>query len=159
MSEGKILAIYGTGQGKSAAAIGKAIATAEMGENVVVIQFLKGLYSEEYLNRLEPEIRFFRFERSEKAFSDLTKKEQKEEEVNIRNGLFFARKVLTTDECKMLILDEVLGIVSEGLITEEELIGLFKAKNSEQEIILTGTNLTESVRNACDVVMNISKEK
>ncbi|MBP7059339.1 MAG: cob(I)yrinic acid a,c-diamide adenosyltransferase [Lachnospiraceae bacterium] len=159
MSEGKILAIYGTGQGKSAAAIGKAIATAEMGENVVVIQFLKGLYSEEYLNRLEPEIRFFRFERSEKAFSDLTGHEQKEEEVNIRNGLFFARKVLTTDECKMLILDEVLGIVSEGLITEEELIGLFKAKNSEQEIILTGTNLTESVRNACDVVMNISKEK
>jgi cob(I)alamin adenosyltransferase len=159
LSEGKILAIYGTGQGKSAAAIGKAIATAEMGENVVVIQFLKGLYSEEYLNRLEPEIRFFRFERSEKAFSDLTGHEQKEEEVNIRNGLFFARKVLTTDECKMLILDEVLGIVSEGLITEEELIGLFKAKNSEQEIILTGTNLTESVRNACDVVMNISKEK
>ena len=89
MSEGKILAIYGNGQGKSAAAIGKAIATAEMGENVVVIQFLKGLYSEEYLNRLEPEIRFFRFERSQKAFSDLTEHEQKEEEVNIRNGLFF----------------------------------------------------------------------
>ncbi len=159
MSEGKILAIYGNGQGKSAAAIGKAIATAEMGENVVVIQFLKGLYSEEYLNRLEPEIRFFRFERSQKAFSDLTVHEQKEEEVNIRNGLFFARKVLTTDECKMLILDEVLGIVAEGLITEEELIGLFQAKNSEQDIILTGTNLTESVKNACDVVMNISKEK
>ena len=159
MSEGKILAIYGNGQGKSAAAIGKAIATAEMGENVVVIQFLKGLYSEEYLKRLEPEIRFFRFERSEKAFSDLTEQEQKEEEVNIRNGLFFARKVLTTDECRMLILDEVLGIVSEGLITEEELIGLFQAKNSEQEIILTGTNLTEPVKNACDVVMNISKEK
>lgn len=159
MSEGKILAIYGNGQGKSAAAIGKAIATAEMGENVVVIQFLKGLYSEEYLNRLEPEIRFFRFERSQKAFSDLTVHEQKEEEVNIRNGLFFARKVLTTDECKMLILDEVLGIVAEGLITEDELIGLFQAKNSEQDIILTGTNLTESVKNACDVVMNISKEK
>jgi len=159
LSEGKILAIYGNGQGKSAAAIGKAIATAEMGENVVVIQFLKGLYSEEYLNRLEPEIRFFRFERSQKAFSDLTVHEQKEEEVNIRNGLFFARKVLTTDECKMLILDEVLGIVAEGLITEEELIGLFQAKNSEQDIILTGTNLTESVKNACDVVMNISKEK
>lgn len=159
MSEGKILAIYGNGQGKSAAAIGKAIATAEMGENVVVIQFLKGLYSEEYLNRLEPEIRFFRFERSQKAFSDLTEHEQKEEEVNIRNGLFFARKVLTTDECKMLILDEVLGIVAEGLITEDELIGLFQAKNSEQDIILTGTNLTESVKNACDVVMNISKEK
>lgn len=159
MSEGRILAIYGNGQGKSAAAIGKAIATAEMGENVVVIQFLKGLYSEDYLNRLEPEIRFFRFERSQKAFSDLTEHEQKEEEVNIRNGLFFARKVLTTDECKMLILDEVLGIVAEGLITEEELIGLFQAKNSEQDIILTGTNLTESVKNACDVVMNISKEK
>lgn len=159
MGEGSILAIHGTGQGKSAAALGKAIGIAETGENVIVIQFLKGQFSEEYLNRLEPEIRFFRFERTEKAFSDLTEQEQKEEEANIRNGLFFARKVLTTDECKLLILDEVLGIVAEGLITEDELIGLFSAKNSEQEIILTGTNLTERVKDACDVVMNISREK
>ena len=39
----------------------------------------------------------------------------------MRNGINFARKVLTTRECDMLILDEVLGLVDNGIVSVEEL--------------------------------------
>ena len=46
--------------------------------------------------------------------------EKKQEEIqNIRNGIGFAKKVLTTGECDLLILDEVLGLVEKDIITEE----------------------------------------
>ena len=34
--------------------------------------------------------------------------------MNIRNGLNFAKKVLVTSECDVLILDEISGTSSEG---------------------------------------------
>ena len=56
--------------------------------------------------RLEPEIKVFCFEKSEKDYQSLSPEEQQEEVMNIKNGLNFARKVLTTDGCDILILDE-----------------------------------------------------
>ena len=83
---------------KTTAALGYAIQSASQGENVIIIQFLKGKKEEEmeFLRRLEPEVRFFSFARSEKNFSELPEEEQQEEKMNIRNGFNFARKVLVT---------------------------------------------------------------
>ena len=36
--------------------------------------------------------------------------------MNIRNGFNFAKKVVATGECDMLILDEVLGIIDQNII-------------------------------------------
>ena len=33
-------------------------------------------------------------------------RKKKDEEINIRNGLNYAKKVLTTEECDLLVLDE-----------------------------------------------------
>ncbi len=59
---------------------------ASMGKRVVVIQFLKakGITDSEFLKRLEPEIKFFRFERSQEDYLDRSAEEKKEAEVNIR---------------------------------------------------------------------------
>ena len=54
---------------------------------------------------------------------------KKEENCNIRNGLNYARKVLVTQECDMLILDEILGAVEFGIITEEEVEELIRTKD------------------------------
>ena len=48
--------------------------------------------------------------------------------MNIRNGLNFARKVLTTDGCDVLILDEVLGLIDKGILTVEELKTLTRSR-------------------------------
>ena len=75
------------------AALGKAVLAASCGKSVMIIQFLKERGDEniEFFRRLEPEIKMFRFERSEKCYLDMDEEEREEEKLNIRNGLNFAR--------------------------------------------------------------------
>lgn len=157
-----IIRIYGgTGRGKSPAALGRAIQTAVRGGNVVIIQFLKnkGLAESEFLRRLEPEIKVFRFEKSEEGYDNLSPREQEEENQNIRNGMNFARKVLNTGGCDLLILDEVLGLVENNILTIDELRDILALKADDVEIILTGNNVSEGCFNLADEVTIITTEK
>ena len=62
----------------------------------------------------------------------------------------FARKVLITEECELLILDEILSALELGIVSEDEVIGLIEAKDDETELILTGTATTEALKDAAD---------
>jgi cob(I)alamin adenosyltransferase len=104
---------------------------------------------------MEPEVRLFRFEKKDKFYEDLTDEEKKEENLNIRNGLNFARKVLLTEECDMLILDEILGALEFGIVSEEEIESLIQAKDYETELIMTGNVVTEALKNAADRVVSL----
>ena len=157
MSTGSVQVYYGTGRGKSPAALGRAIRAAASGKTVFIIQFLKGKTDHEmqYLKRLEPEIKFFRFEKSEEYFSELTEEEQMEEVKNIRNGINFAKKVLSTGECDLLILDEVLGLVDHGLIDIETLKNLISSRLEGTDLILTGWVLNDELRPYIDEIYHL----
>lgn len=155
MEKGLIQVYGGEGHGKSAAAMGRAIQLASAGRSVVIINFLKGNQNEEFLKRLEPEIKIFRFEKSAEEFSQLTDERKREEIQNIKNGLNFAKKVLATGECGLLILDEVLGLVDNGIITMEDLGHILKAKSDEVSIIMTGTHLNNEVCQVADEIYQI----
>ena len=69
------------------------------------------------------------------------------EEVKIiNNGINFAKKVLTTGECDLVILDEVLGLVDHGLIEIEELEHLVSARMEDTDLIMTGRVLPDALR-------------
>jgi cob(I)alamin adenosyltransferase len=155
MKTGLIQVYSGEGHGKSAAAIGRAIQFASEGKNVVVINFLKGNQNEEILKRLEPEIKVFRFEKSEEEFSHLSDERKQEEIHNIKNGLNFAKKVLTTGECGLLILDEVLGLIDNGIISIEDLRHIIDSKAEDVGIIMTGIQLNDDVCQFADEIFKI----
>ncbi len=157
MEKGMIQIYSGEGHGKSPAALGRAVQTACKGEYVVIIQFLKGrgLTESEFVKRLEPEIKIFRFEKSEEDFSLLSDDRKEEEIVNIRNGLNFAKKVMNTGECSLLILDEVLGLIDNEIISVEELRNLLSCKPDEMDIIMTGITLNDEVCMLADEVTKV----
>ncbi len=161
LEKGSIQIYYGEGRGKTKAALGDALRAAGEGKEVVIVQFLKGKgdNSMEYLLRLEPEIKVFRFEKSEEYYEELTVEEKSEEEMNMKNGLNFAKKVLVTGECDVLILDEVLGLVDNGIISSEELEAVLMAKTDDVEIVMTGRVLEDSIRAYADEIYNITTEK
>ena len=159
MDKGSIVAYCGTGVGKTSAALGNGIKAAGEGKQVYVIQFMKGQLSNEFLNKLEPEIKIFRFEQSVGSFDEMTNKEREEERKNYTNALNFAKKALTTGECDVLILDEILGVIEEKIATEEEVLDVIRSKSMFTGIILTGINITPEIKDVCDVVYNISREK
>lgn len=151
----------GPGKGKTSVAIGQAIRAIGHGKRAIVIQFLKGRATSklDYLSALEPDVRLFRFEKKDNYYEDLTPEEKLEENLNIRNGLNFARKVLATSECDLLVLDEILGVVDAGVISVEELCAIIRAKTEETDVILTGRRLPEELREIADEVYNIIAEK
>lgn len=158
LDAGKIQVYYGNGQGKTSAALGNALKAACAGKQCTIITFLKTSDQSGFMKRLEPEIRIFRFDRAEGDFDSLTEEEKQEEKQNIRNGLNFARKVLTTGECDLLILDEVLGAVSEGMVTAEEIRSTLAVKSVFTNVILTGRTLPEEIRAIADEVVNMKTE-
>ena len=156
-NEGLVQIYCGPGKGKTSVAIGQAIRAVGHGKTAIVIQCLKGRATSEldYLSVLEPNVRLFRFEKKDKYYEDLSDEEKQEENCNIRNGLNYARKVLVTQECDMLILDEILGAVEFGIITEEEVEELIRTKDEETELILTGNVVPEGLKEAADRVVSL----
>ncbi len=161
MNQGLVHIYSGDGHGKTPAALGEAVMMAALGKSVVIIQFLKGrgLAASEFLSRLEPEIKIFRFEKSDVNFDELTEEKKTEEIINIKNGINFAKKVLATGECDLLILDELLGLIDNGIITAEELKNLLEAKDEETDVILTGISLNDEICMLADEVSRIETVK
>ncbi|MCR4606033.1 MAG: cob(I)yrinic acid a,c-diamide adenosyltransferase, partial [Eubacterium sp.] len=83
-----IHAFYGSGKGKTSAAIGQALRGVAEGETVTIIQFLKGKNADEFrlIEKLEPDVKMFRFDKSESYYRDLTIEEKEDEKINILNG-------------------------------------------------------------------------
>ena len=69
--KGAVRIYYGEGHGKTNVAIGSAICAACEGRTAIIIQFLKGKNEQEFLSRLEPEVKFFNFSRAGILFEQL----------------------------------------------------------------------------------------
>lgn len=152
---------YGPGKGKTSAAVGQCIRAASLGQSVIIIQFLKGKDAEEFnfLERLEPDIKLFRFEKSEESYDLLLPSQQKEEKQNILNGFNFAKKVIDTGECDVLVLDEVLGLLDIGLIEVSDIIKLIELRDDYTRLVLTGRNLPEELREYVNIISKLDLEK
>ena len=161
MKDGVVQVYYGTGSGKTTAAIGQCIKAAGIGAQVIMIQFLKGKDTNEYqfMERLEPEIKMFRFEKESESYLELTKEQQKDEKANILNGFHFAKKVLETRGCDLLLLDEILGLVDLNIIAAGELIELIEAKAEDCSLILTGRKFSKELEKYADIISEICNKK
>lgn len=161
MGSGNVKIFYGEGRGKSDAALGRALQVAAQGKNVVIIQFMKERNEAtiEFMKRMEPEIKFFRFEKKDKSFQELTDEEKKEEIMNIKNGMNFAKKVLQTGECDLLVLDEILGVVDCNIIGCEELGAVLGIRGDNTDVIFTGRVLCDKVAAVADEICCIEQKK
>lgn len=161
MNEKIVQVYYGDGKGKTTAAIGQCIRAAGLGHSVIIIQFLKGRDIEEYsfLNKLEPQIKLFRFDKAKEVFDNLSEEEQNEEKKNLINGMNFARKVLETGECDTLVLDEVLGLLEYGIISIEDIIKLIQLRDDYYQLVLTGNHLPDELVPYVDSISRIEKIK
>ena len=158
MEKGLVKIYFGEGKGKSTSSMGRALVCAGEEKEVFVIQFLKGKMtgSLDYLKRLEPEIKVFRFEREEAFYEDLSDEEKQEEKVNILNGYNFAKKVLSIGECDVLILDEILGLLDKHIAAVDMVVELLKQKDESMHVILTGNRVDPGLLDYVDSVTTIT---
>lgn len=92
-------------------------------------------------------------------FDELPEDKKHEEILNIKNGLNYAKKVLSTGECDLLILDEVLGLIDNRIITVGDLEEILSQKMEDTRIILTGITMNDEVCMLADDVSRIETHK
>ena len=161
--ERELTEVYcGNGKGKTALAIGQSIREAVQGKSVIVIQFLKGCEkrSLDFLEDLDNlDFKIFRFEKRDCCYEQLTEEEKAEERSNILNGLNFARKVVVTQECDFLLLDEILGLLDRGIVTVDAIIDSLKQKDESMHIVMTGWNFPEELKPYVDTITTLNSEE
>ena len=161
--ERELTEVYcGNGKGKTALAIGQSLREATQGKSVIVIQFLKGRErkSLDFLQELmNLDFKIFRFEKQDCCYAELTEEGKKEENINILNGVNFARKVYVTHDFDFLLLDEILGLVDMGIVTVDTVADILKQKDESMHIVMTGWNLPEELRPYVDVITTLNTEE
>lgn len=138
MKKGIIQVLTKKGEEDSYIAYGMAVHAAKKGQKVVMIIFHSNQDMCEYEKRLEPEIRVFYFTKSQ----------------DTANGIHFARKVLSTGECDMLILN---GIMDQDNKEETDhcIQTVLENKQENVTVVITGTQPQETIQSFSDKVILI----
>ncbi|HOD92977.1 MAG TPA: cob(I)yrinic acid a,c-diamide adenosyltransferase [Clostridia bacterium] len=156
--KGLIQVYTGDGKGKTTACVGAAIRAAGQGMKVYFVQFQKGYESGELnvlrkigninVNRICSFRKFYyNMDDEEKS---LYSKEHKQAFNSVKEMVM--KEPLDYD---MLILDEIIGAVSLGVIEEDTLIDFLKSKPLHMEILLSGRNASNKIIEIADYVSEI----
>lgn len=147
MEKGYIQVYTGDGKGKTTAALGLGMRAAGHGLKVLMIQFLKGTHTGELesIKKLEPEFSILRFGETSKFFFNMNQAEKDELKHKISDELDSLVEIVRNQQWDVLILDEILGTIENGLVTPERIIEILDAKPEGMEIVLTGRVLPESI--------------
>lgn len=139
MRQGQIAVYYGAGKGKTCVAVGRGMRAIGDDLRVVMIQFMDYDNNKEIalLKKLEPDFRIFRFEK-DRSQVEMNETVRKEISAEIRNAFNFAKKIVDTGECEMLMLDGILECVEAGYLGKEELLELLSKRPEYMDMLLTG---------------------
>ena len=161
LKKGYVQIYTGNGKGKTTAAVGLAVRAAGNGYNVFMVQFLKGSKTGEIesAKKMAPFFNIFRFEKKRGFFWTLNTEEKIELKEDVQKAYEFCMETLKEEKCDILIMDEVMGALSNDLISEQQLIELIDNKPDNIELILTGRNAPKSIINKANLVTEMKDIK
>lgn len=161
LNKGYVQIYTGNGKGKTTAAVGLGVRAAGDGFNVYMVQFLKGGSTGELnsIKKLEPNFKLFRFEKPRGFFWTLTNEEKEELKNEIGEAFNFCYTAAKEKKCDVLIMDEIMGAISNKLVTEDDVIELINNKDENVEIILTGRNVPEKLAGNANLITEMKDIK
>lgn len=150
--EKRILVFTGDGKGKTTAALGMALRAIGHGHSVLVIQFMKNDNGTGEIAAVADLPNFairqtglgFVPPHANPRFADHCRAAEK--------GLEMAAEAMASGQYDLVILDEVCGAISLGLIQESLVVDAVHAASAKTSIVLTGRNATPRIIEVADTV-------
>jgi cob(I)alamin adenosyltransferase len=155
--EGYLQVYTGNGKGKTTAAIGLAIRTAGAGLQVFFAQFVKDKqYSEiRALAQFEDRITVRQYGRG--RFMTRTAEEQDIETAH--EALSEIRRIISSGDFRVVILDEAAIALHYGLFTINELLNVIVPANLNCKVVITGRYAPPELIEAADLVTEMRDVK
>ncbi len=152
---GYIYLYYGSGAGKTVAALGLALRSLGHGRNVLVIQWMKGW----------PKTGEFKFQKKSRGYKvkqfgttswvDLVNPSEKDRKL-AKRGLDFAKKVLHRKNApKLLILDELAFAAHIDLVSVQDVLAVLKKIPKNTDVVITGRKAPPALMRKVDFVNEI----
>ncbi|HWQ73151.1 MAG TPA: cob(I)yrinic acid a,c-diamide adenosyltransferase [Desulfitobacteriaceae bacterium] len=161
MLTGLVHIYTGDGKGKTTAAIGLGIRACGNGLKVIMVQFLKGSPTGELaiLRKLEPDFLVCRNNDLKGFFWNMNGEQKEELRRFAAETLNYVQNKVSTEEWDLLILDEVMGAISNNLISVREIVDFIKNKPEKLEVVLTGRHAPRELVEIADYVSEINPRK
>ncbi|WP_368488673.1 cob(I)yrinic acid a,c-diamide adenosyltransferase [Clostridium sp. BJN0013] len=161
LKKGFVQIYTGDGKGKTTAALGLALRAAGNNYSVCMVQFLKTSRTGEIesAKKLENNFKIYRFEKKKGFFWTLNDCEKEELRKEVEKAYKFCLETLQNNTCDILIMDEIMAILSNGLLSVEKIIKLIDNKPDNMELILTGRDVPEEILQKADLVTEMKNIK
>lgn len=156
-----MIQIYtGDGKGKTTASIGQGIRAAGRGFKVYMVQFLKGTPTGELeiLKNID-NFKVFRFEEERDFVWNLNEEEIEELKKEVLNAYNFILKVIDNKECDLLIMDEIMGVLSNKFLTVNEILEIIDRNKHNIEIVMTGRDVPKELADRADLITEMKMIK
>ncbi len=161
LEKGYIHIYKGEGRGKTSILNGMVIRALGNNLRVYYLRFLKNRSSGE-INFLEAtgklEIKSF-YQSSQKFFWEMNNEEKNNLKTETQQGLQYLKTLTQRDDVDLIVVDEILGCIQNGLIKEQELITILIARKPTIEIALSGRYVPPSLEQIADLVSEINNKK
>ena len=157
---GKVHIYCGDGKGKTTAAMGLGLRAAGRGNKVLLVQFLKGGNSGERaaiahvpgFDMMEaPELLKFVFQ--------MTPEEKAAEAARCAKLLDDAAEKAAKEGYDLLLLDELCGAVTTGLVSVEQITRFLDTRRAGLEVVMTGRDPVGALRDRADYITEMRKVK
>lgn len=141
----------GNGKGKTTAALGLCLRAVGRGLKVCFFQFVKGggPYGEQMVaEKLAPLFTIIKTGRPGWVdTSDISEDRRLAQE-----ALIEARRIVSSGEYDLVVLDELNGAVGFGLVDIDQVLELVSARPKTMELVITGRNADERLIDKADLV-------
>ncbi len=158
--KGLVLVYTGDGKGKTTAALGLALRAIGHGQEVYMIQFMKGP-GNEYGERKAARDHLKALTIVPSGRDEFVNRNNPSEvDLNLAaRGMDLAREVVRRGQHGLVILDEVNVAVDYGLVKVEELLDLIRTKPDHVNMVLTGRGAREEIVEIADTISEVKEIK
>lgn len=154
-----LVEIYtGDGKGKTTASIGLAIRMLGNGNKVAFIQFMKGMPSGEVELLSKLGAKTMRTPSVQKFFYTMTDEEKEICKKENEACLNFAKECMQGDY-DLVVMDEIMSTMMLKVVDEDKVIDMIKNKNKTCEVVLTGRDPSDKIKEIADYITEMKKIK
>jgi cob(I)alamin adenosyltransferase len=152
MDKGLLHIYTGDGKGKTTAAIGISVRAISSGLRTLFVQFFKEKNTGgeiAVLRDIGVETIIFEKVKSPYFNPDIDKTALRKE---VKASFSRLREIFAEDSFDLIVLDEFICLIAEGVLTEDEAVGFISSKPERVELILTGSGAPETMIALADYV-------
>lgn len=154
---GRIIVNTGDGKGKTTAALGTAFRAAGHGQNVAIVQFLKGKWTYGELAAVQ---RFPNITLARMGTGFTWEKDGLDEDRELaRRAWTVCQELAATGEYDLLVMDELNYALDYGFIDLQEVLAFLAGKPDDLSIIITGRRAKAEIMEAADTVTDMRAVK